>query len=498
MQKKSDMYKRPLKHTRVEPVSLVEIVNNPDAFQGYAVKKISEISFPFILEKEELILDFGDHYTGYLHLELDNGSADHIADSPTSLSFSFAEMPIELMETIEDDSETLSVGWLQNDLKTMVFMPYTGSLERRYSFRYLKLKRVDSVQFPVKVVSLYIDAVSAVNREDCLAAEIADPLLAKIDRICVKTLKECEQEVFEDGPKRDRRLWIGDLRLQALVDYGTFRNLSLIKRCIYLFADHLNNQGLVAPYVFPDTKPYVDQWILLDYSLCMILCLCDYLENTGDTSLPGELYGIAAKQLEYTASVFNEEKGCVDAPFFIDHGNFDRGIAALGYVAYTLRHMVRLAEKLGHPNDSFYDLLSKIDAALLAKRDPVTGLFAAESGEISWQSQVWAALSGALSAEEARLLLEKTEEYNPQIHMSTPFMAHYYLEALYSCGCGEKAVAYMKDYWGDILKAGFDCCPECFDRGNERLSPYSAPVLNSACHAWSCTPSYWIRNYHTK
>lgn len=27
---------------------------------------------------------------------------------------------------------------------------------------------------------------------------------------------DCMQSVFEDGPKRDRRLWLGDLRLQAL------------------------------------------------------------------------------------------------------------------------------------------------------------------------------------------------------------------------------------------------------------------------------------------
>ena len=79
--------------------------------------------------------------------------------------------------------------------------------------------------------------------------------------MCVKTLKECEQEVFEDGPKRDRRLWIGDLRLQALVDYNTFKNIDLIKRCIYLFAHNLNNEGLVAPCVFPDTPPFIDQWI---------------------------------------------------------------------------------------------------------------------------------------------------------------------------------------------------------------------------------------------
>ncbi|WP_390580761.1 hypothetical protein [Paenibacillus illinoisensis] len=45
--------------------------------------------------------------------------------------------------------------------------------------------------------------------------------MANIDRVAVQT-RDCMQSVFEDCPKRDRRLWIGDLRLQALVNYETF------------------------------------------------------------------------------------------------------------------------------------------------------------------------------------------------------------------------------------------------------------------------------------
>ena len=72
-------------------------------------------------------------------------------------------------------------------------------------------------------------------------------------------------------------------------------------------------------------------------------------------------------------------------------------------------------------------------------------------------------------------------------------MTHYYLEALCACGMEEQAMAVIREYWGAILEAGFDCCPECFDVTNDRVTPYSAPVLNSACHAWSCTPSYFLR-----
>ncbi|MFQ8953371.1 MAG: hypothetical protein ACLR56_10430 [Oscillospiraceae bacterium] len=101
----------------------------------------------------------------------------------------------------------------------------------------------------------------------------ADSTLAAIDKICVNTLKECEQDVFEDGPKRDRRLWIGDLRLQALVDYVTFRNTDLIKRCIYLFAEHLNEKGLVPPCVFPILRPMQINGftLIIRFALCFAL-----------------------------------------------------------------------------------------------------------------------------------------------------------------------------------------------------------------------------------
>lgn len=348
MQNRSENLKKPLIHQKVNPVSLVEVTADRSAFQGWKIQTLSEIHFPLTLETDEIVIDFGNHYTGYLHFELE-GTAEHIPDSPTNIAFSFAEMPIELAETAEENPRSLSLGWLQNDFKTIVFMPYKGSLERRYSFRYLKLKRTDSVKFPIKITALYIDAVSAVKLTDSLNFESADRELAEIDRICVNTLKECEQEVFEDGPKRDRRLWIGDLRLQALVDYHTFRNTDLIKRCIYLFAEHRNEHGLIASCVFPDTPPYVDKWFYLDYSLCFALCLADYFENTGERALPDELYDVALYQLEYTDRAFDRTLGKINAQFFIDHGNYDRSTAALGYFAYVLHSMTALSEKLGRP-----------------------------------------------------------------------------------------------------------------------------------------------------
>mgnify|MGYP003314198891 CR=1 FL=1 len=53
---------------------------------------------------------------------------------------------------------------------------------------------------------------SAGEIKTALSPECSD-IIKDINRIAIATLKECMQTVYEDGPKRDRRLWLGDLRL---------------------------------------------------------------------------------------------------------------------------------------------------------------------------------------------------------------------------------------------------------------------------------------------
>ena len=66
------------------------------------------------------------------------------------------------------------------------------------------------------------------------------------------------QRIFEDGPKRDRRLWIGDLRIQALTNYYTYKNNDMVKGCLYLFAALPCENGQVGACVFLDPEPEVD------------------------------------------------------------------------------------------------------------------------------------------------------------------------------------------------------------------------------------------------
>ena len=51
----------------------------------------------------------------------------------------------------------------------------------------------------------------------------------------------------------------------------------------------------------------------------------------------------------------------------------------------------------------------------------------------------------------------------------------------------------MKSYWGAMLKEGDVTYGEVFDPETPDYSPYEDKAIESRCHAWSCTPSYFIR-----
>ncbi len=492
--KKAEELKRPLRITETSPLRIIKIVEDDSCFQNLRVITEKELTFPFVLDhKEEIILDFGDHYVGFIEFSLDNDAKIRITDSPIKLKFSFGEFPLEIVTPPEEYKGGLGDGWLQNEERSYVFTPCKCSLERRYSFRYLKIKRTDSARHPIIFNSLTLKSVSAVAINDAPCLKTDDIYLKRIYDMSVKTLKECQQDVFEDGPKRDRRLWIGDLKLQAMTDYGVFRNLDLIKRCIYLFASATAEHEMVAPCIFPDSPPYVDGWIFCDYSLYFISCLYDWYKNTGDMKLIEELFDVAYTQMLKVSEKFDKNTGLIELNPFIDWcPGLDKKTALLGVYIYTLRQLKELSDLLGKDTEKTEEEIKTAEKSLRSFFNKETGLFTSPSGQISQHSQVWALLSGILSNNEASELLGKISGIDTSFTMRTPYMMHYYIEALCKSGKSAEALGFIKDYWGKILDAGFDCCPEVFNPVNEFESPYNAPEINSACHAWSCTPAYWI------
>jgi hypothetical protein len=77
--------------------------------------------------------------------------------------------------------------------------------------------------------------------------------------------------------------------------------------------------------------------------------------------------------------------------------------------------------------------------------------------------------------------------------MSSAYLYHYYIEALMKCGRNEEALRVIRSFWGGMIAEGADTFWEVYMPENKNFSPYGSVAILSYCHAWSCTPAYFLR-----
>ena len=462
------------------------------------------MSSKLLRKGDSICLDFGDHHVGYVTLKL--ASAGSPQDAPAFLRLKFAEIPQEIL----DDSNTyegwISKGWIQEEFVHIDVLPCELKMPRRYAFRYLEILAIDtSPKFQVVVEQVEGKAVSAVSLEDVKPLSNLPEDLQKIDRASLKTLQDCMQHVFEDGPKRDRRLWIGDLRLQAKTNYATFRNYDLVKRCMYLFAGLTREDGKIGACLFTEPVMQVDDTFLWDYSLFFISVLYDYYKETQDLETVKELWPAAYRQIELALD--DMENGILknENPLtaFIDwKEGLDRQAAAQGVWIYCLRQGEFLAELAGTSCEKekihalYEDAMEK---AVNCFWDEKQGFFVSgASRQVSWSSQAWMVLADVFDKEKSRELMLHLLDVKPAMGVLTPYAYHHVIEALLHVGEKEKALELMRSYWGAMIDLGADTFWEAFDPEDPLASPYGNMQVNSFCHAWSCTPAWLLREYFSE
>ena len=167
-------------------------------------------------------------------------------------------------------------------------------------------------------------------------------------------------------------------------------------------------------------------------------------------------------------------------------------MSAHGVWLYCARAAERLAEVL--KDEAFRSMIhEKIGQRTQSARqflDPDSGLFrSGPDRQLSYASQVWAVL-GEVTDDPA--IFDRLSQY-PSQKMVSPYMYHYYAEALLQLGLTEKAEEVIRSYWGGMIRDGADTFWELYDPEDPDTSPYGGTIVNSYCHAWSCTPSYLLR-----
>ena len=91
-------------------------------------------------------------------------------------------------------------------------------------------------------------------------------------------------------------------------------------------------------------------------------------------------------------------------------------------------------------------------------------------------------------------MLDSLNSYD-SVKPFTPYMHHYVVEAMVKLNLLKEAEEYIKKYWNGMVELGADTFYEAYVPENPEFSPYKDRKINSMCHAWSCTPAYFIRKY---
>lgn len=486
---------------KLKPEAVVEI--EPETPNGKAIKISLDPEKGYPMKKgDRIIYDFGNHLVGYVSFSLrPEGSP---ADAPAWLKIRFAEIPWELLIDPCEYHGEISSSWIQQEIIHADFLPAKIELSRRYAFRYMEIEVLDtSPKYQVCIENVYAESVTSADENKVPDLDLEDKELMLLDKLSLKTMQDCMQDVFEDGPKRDRRLWIGDLRLQALTNYYTFQNNDLVRRCLYLFGGLKQNRGRVGACLFVEPVLQVDDTALFDYSLFFVSCLADYYEATADKKTLEDLYPIALRQIELALERLDENGLVKDSDewwCFLDWGQgLNKQAGAQAVLIYSLEQMEKLAQLAGRIEDASFARAWKKKAKRAALEnlwDEKSGYFiSGKDRQISWASQIWMVLARILDRDENRKLLMRLIQEKPDHGIVTPYMMHHFVEALFQNGMKDEAIRQLKDYWGQMAREGADTFFEVYDPCDPEASPYGSRIIHSFCHAWSSTPSYFIRKY---
>lgn len=486
----------------VKPVRQVVLLEDPSLKLGWKAETsgaIEEFHQRQFAQDDVVVLDFGEHLVGYLNIDA-KPCLSH-ADSPLRLKLTFGELPCDTAIPAETFDGILGRSWLQTESVTLDHLPCRVNLPRRYAFRYLRMEVVGlSPYYRVAFPEITCTAVTSADESKlALLPEGTDPLLVRIDDAGTRTLRDCMQSTIEDGPKRDRRCWVFDAYVGLKTNYYTYRNDDMAKRLLYLTAAFSHDDGSCPTCLYVQPEYEAGSEKLADYESAIILMLKDYVDETHDLDLLKELWPTARRQM-HVAMQNVQPDGLFDPESFcLCWSSADKQVTAQSYMVMCLKEYEALAEMVGDAEESAFahSAREQLVATVRSKLyDPSIGLYiSGAKREVSWRSQVWAVVSGVASKEEADGLFERVKKYPDSHSVESATSYAMYIQAMIDCGRKDEALEMLKAYFGAMLDEGADTFFEHFNLGWTFPCQYRHVLMDSYCHAFNSTASYFIRKY---
>lgn len=512
---KAEASKPVLNKTTHHPVREVKIMADANAFQGFKAVEdgdINDLYSKSFKKKKEVIVDFGKHLVGNVSFKIKD--IGPMQDAVLRFKVTFGEIPSDLGLPVEPYTGSLSRGWMQ-DFQCDVSYDGCYTFNRRITARYMKIEAVGtSIYSDFCFDNITFEATTSAGKSKAQLASTTPQIFKDIARVSENTLKDCMQGVFEDGPKRDQRLWMGDLYLEALANTASFKEYNVTKRCLYLLAGLANpDNGLLYSNMVEYPKPHAQQTFFVDYALSYILTLNDYLKATGDTETARDLWPVVKNQINTIlakaidnnhlyANTGYQYKGMMVSIVFFDWApvTLDNHAAIQGLLAHSIDCAYNIAKVIGKTDDvKAYPATAKqlrkagYKAYWDAKKQIVVS---GKERQESYTATSWAVLGDLIKGNEAQKAIRNVMQSNTAIKPGTPYANHFLVAAMLHCGMNSEAKKYVEDYWGGMVRLGADTFWEYYVPDNHLFSSYNGyTLLNSYCHAWSCTPIYFIVNY---
>jgi hypothetical protein len=241
---------------------------------------------------------------------------------------------------------------------------------------------------------------------------------------------------------------------------------------------------------------------IIDYAALYVALLLDYARATKDWRTARDLWPVAKRQIEILTQCIGPD-GIFVAPknswVFIDwKDGLDRTAAMHGVFVFSLRKALELAREMGADAEAA-EYSKRIEELTTTARsafyDSARKVFVSGSQkQVSWATQAWMVLSEIATRDEGAAALRAVQKLSDAVRPGGPYLYHYFVEAMIRCGLKAEALELVQTYWGGMVQAGADTFWEVYDPTNPLLSPYGDPLINSYCHAWSCTPAYLFRS----
>ena len=429
--------------------------------------------------RKKYIFDLGKECVGFLRFSLNSE-----ADSNIIISYGEHLIDGDIRRIIEE--RDFSVAYRSGAGENSFFNAF-----RRLGCRYISFE--GDREFSVSSVEIVPTDYPLTE----LPFDAGDPLRRRIYEVCLRTLRLCMHEHYEDCPWREQSLYTMDSRNQMLSGYYAFGEYEFAKANIALFANS-RTLGELLPICAPSDSSIT----IPSFGLHYFTAVREYLEHSGDKAF---LLSIYDKLCELLSAFDRRADGGLLPEFSGEcYWNFYEWREGLSYEGKNKYHLVlntlylRALENMA----AIADILGKEDvfserAEKLRKEiyryfyDENTGLFILGKEEplICELGNYLAILTGVVKGEEALCLVKRIKAAKDRIELTLSMRCFEYdaLILLDKDGYKEEILSDIDRRWGKMLEEGATTFFET------ELGAADFNGAGSLCHGWSAIPVYY---YH--